>query len=67
MAEGSDVAAAARANMEAAAAGPSSESITVYARLKPVGSDSTKGDVEIPKRFNKQKTMNVRCSRCSHL
>lgn len=46
----------------AAAAGPvggsASESITVYARLKPV-KDEARGDVTVPKRFGKQKTLQV--------
>ena len=41
----------------ASAAGPATESIAVYARLKPVGAD--RGDVTVPKRFGKQKNMQV--------
>ena len=41
-------------------AGAESESIAVFARLKPVKSDETRGDVTIPKRFGKQKSMHVR-------
>ena len=41
-------------------AGAESESIAVFARLKPVKGDETRGDVTIPKRFGKQKSMHVR-------
>ena len=47
--------------MDAAMAGdPASESIAVYARLKPVGKSDTRGDVVVPKRFGKQKSVQVR-------
>ena len=46
--------------MDAAMAGdPAAESIAVYARLKPVGPNDSRGDVNVPKRFGKQKSIQV--------
>ena len=38
----------------------SSEAIAVYARLKPVGKGEQRGEVTVPQRFGKQKSMHVR-------
>ena len=38
---------------------PAAESVAVYARLKPVGKGDTRGDVNVPKRFGKQKSIQV--------
>ena len=50
-------AAAARAAMKTSAA--EAEAIGVFARLKPVG-DAQRGEVEVPKRFGKQKSVQMR-------
>ena len=47
-------------DMSALATDPASESIAVYARLKPVGSSDTRGPVEVSKRFGKQKSVQVK-------
>ena len=39
---------------------PESESIAVFARLKPVGPSDTRGEVDVPTRFGKQKAVQVR-------
>lgn len=38
---------------------PAAESVAVYARLKPVGKGDIRGDVNVPKRFGKQKSIQV--------